>query len=417
MLITIFAVISAFLIGFFMTSAMIDANLHLIFALILTMSGAVLLGSLFLNTTILNSFETLEQKLVPNIITLVRQDRLLHLGRLLLFLFVFISIVYLILMPLIRNLEYQDWFLAGWVVFLGIALDILRDSWHRLTNFLNPSYLVKRISDNAISAIKNDKSDLLTNSLDGLAEVGLRAAEKSKLALSTQVLQNFPPIVHAFLGSAKSISHTSHDLNTPQGAKTDEASFMIFYLLQRLELINDRALRDRLETVCRQMIMTMGKIIVYSAKFDLSMVSFPTHFLTKFGLKALQHHFDEVAVLTTSTLMEIAKTILTDIDVTYAELEEPFRAIINGLDAIAKSTFRKHKETSIKVLIQPFIDLKALFQTEKMAHHRDTPTILQEIDRVLDEYTVLEQVMQTMPPLTELGNFEGTGQAVPPSTV
>lgn len=141
------------------------------------------------------------------------------------------------------------------------------------------------------------------------------------------------------------------------------------------------------------------------------MVPFPTHFLTKFGLKALQHHFSEVTVLTTSTLQEIARTILTEIDITYSELQEPFQAIINGLDAIAKATFKKDKSTSIKVLVQPFVDLKALFQTEKMSKHPDTPVILSEIERVIEEFTVLEQVMRSIPPIPELGETGFSSQS------
>src|SRR5262249_32914221 len=160
-------------------------------------------------------------------------------------------------------------------------------------------------------AIQNEKDEILWSSIDSLAEMALRSVEKSKIALSNQVLQNFPPIIQTFFASSKSISRINLDKETEKETGRDEASYTVFYLLQKLELINDKALQNRLETVCRQMVMVMGKIIIASAKFDLSMVSFPTHFLTKFGLKAQQHHFDEVAVLTTSTLLEIAKTILT----------------------------------------------------------------------------------------------------------
>jgi hypothetical protein len=205
-----------------------------------------------------------------------------------------------------------------------------------------------------------------------------------------------------FFASSKSVARINVDKKIEKISGRDEASYTIFYLLQRLELINDRALEYRLETVCRQMIMTLGKIIVSCAKFDLSTVSFPTHFLAKFGLKALQHHFGEVGVLTTSTLLEIAKTILRDVDVTYSELQEPFQSIINGLDAIAKATFKKEKNTSIQVLTQPFEDLKSLFQLDKMVNHPDTPVIRHEIDRVLEEFTVLGQVMRAIPPIPNL---------------
>jgi hypothetical protein len=362
-----------------------------------------------------------EQKLIPNLMDLVRRDKPLRIGRIYLFFFFLVSFLCVAFVSRIENVTYKEWFFLIWLVCFGIALDVIRDSWRRFANFLNPSFLVTQISNDAIRSIQNDQRNSLMSNLDTLAEIGVRSVEKSKLALSTQTLQTFPPIIKSFFDSSKSISHTSPEINMKEGVGTgDAANFTIFYLLQRLELINDKALRDRLESVCRQMIMVLGKIIVHCAQFDLSMVAFPTHFLTKFGLMAQQHHFDEVTVLTTSTLLEISKTILTEIDVTYAELQDAFRAIINGLEAIAKATFKKQKNSSIKVLAQPFIDLKSLFQTEKMANHRDTPLILQEINRVLDEFSVLEQVMQTIPTIPDFESPEGPSAQTsnePPSMI
>jgi hypothetical protein len=417
MLITLCAILMSILLMFFAPLGIHLDETHLT-VIMLTGGTALLLGTIFLYTFILIPLEHLEQKLIPNLMQLVRHDGTLHAGRVILFLFPLISYLCVALIPHIENIHYQHWFFFGWLIFFGIALDIFRDSWRRLVNFLNPSFLVSRISNQAEKAIQNDNRTFLLNDFDSLAEIALRAVEKSKLALSTQALQTFPPLLKIFFDSSKSIGHASRDLNTSQDIRGgDESSFLIFYLLQRLELIYDKALRDRQETVCRQMVMMMGKIIIHCAQFDLSMVSFPTHFLTKFGLKAQQHHFDEVTELTTSTLLEVAKTILTEIDITYAELEEPFQAIINGLTAIARGSFKKRKDTSIKVLVQPLVDLKALFQTEKMAQHRDTPAIVQKINNVLDEFAILEQVMQTIPTIPDMEPPEGTAPSEPTPTV
>lgn len=413
MLITLISLIIAIFMGY-LTPVAIDFDAHDLWVIMLVGGTTTLLATFFFLFMVLIPLEHLEQKLIPNLMELIRRDKALSLGRLYLFVFVIISYIGVALISRIKNVTYQDGVFLGWLVLFGISLDVLRDSWRRIAHFLTPAHTVSLISDEAITAIKNDQDPLLWSSLDSLAEMGVSAVEKSKLALGTKVLQAFPPIIQAFLASSKSISHTYHDRTNVQGTGRDEASYTIFYLIQRLEVINDRALRDRLETMCRQLIMSLGKIIVHCAKYDLSMVGFPTHFLTKFGLKAQQHHFDEVAVLTTSTLLEIARTILTEIDVKYAELQEPFQAIINGLAAIAKGTFRKRKDTSIKVLVQPLLDLKAMFQTEKMINQRDTPVIGAEIDKVIEEFAVLEQVMQALPPIPEMGAPEFPGQPESP---
>lgn len=410
MFVTLCSLIFAFVMGY-ATPLAIDFDANDLSVIMLVGGTAVFLSTVFLITFVSIPFENLEQKLIPNLLELIRKDKALRLGRIYLFSFPLLSYICVAFVSRIKDVQYQDWLFLAWLVFFGISLDMIRDCLRRLVNFLNPSYLVSRISNGAINAIQNDQDYLLWTGIDTLTEIGINSVERSKLALSTQTLQTFPPIIKAFLDSSKSISHIYHDRTAVQGTGRDEASYTIFYLLQRLEVINDRALRDRLETVCRQMIMSLGKIIVHCANYDLSMVSFPTHFLTKFGLKAQQHHFDEVTELTTSTLLEISKTILTDIDITYAELQDPFKSIINGLAALAKGSFKKRKDQSIKVLMQPLLDLKTMFQSEKMIHHRDTPAIVGEIDKVVDEFTVLEQVMATMPPLPDMGAPEFPGPA------
>lgn len=414
MLITISAILISLGLVFFAPS-FLDFDTTYLTIIMLVGGTAVFLGTILLNTWILMPLEYLEQKLIPSLMNLVRHDRPLRIGRIILFLFTLVTFLCVALIARVPNTNYQHWFFLIWFVCFGVSLDVFRDSWNRLVNLLNPPFLVSQLSKEAIKSIQNDDQTTLLNNLDSLSEIGLRSVEKSKLALSTQTLTTFPPILKTFFDSSKSIGHTVRDIHPHNVPGGDESSFLVFYLLQRLELINDRALRERQETVCRQMIMIMGKLIMHCAQFDLSMVSFPTHFLTKFGLKAQQHHFDEVTVLTTSTLLEVAKTILTDIDVTYAELEEPFKSIINGLAAIARSTFKKHKDTSIKVLVQPLVDVKALFQTEKMATHRDAPVIIQHINNVLDEFSVLEQVLQTLPPIPGMEPPEGLAPASVPT--
>lgn len=407
MFVTLCSLVIALFLAY-LTSLAVDFDAFHLAIIILVGGTSVFLSAIFIFTTALIPLARMEQTLIPNLMHFVRHDKRLAFGRIYLFLFSLVSFICVAFVSRIVEANYHDWFFLVWIVLFGLSLDVLRDCWTRLIHFLNPSYVVNYISESAVNAIRNDKDPLLLYNLDSLAEIALHSVENSKLSLSAQSLKAFPPIMQSIFAASKSIGHIYRDAEIQASGK-DEASYSIFYLLQRLELINDRALRDRMETVCRQMIMTMGKIIVHCAHYDLSTVSFPVHFLTKFGLKAYQHHFEEVGVLTTSTLLEISKTILTDVDVTYAELQGPFRSIINGLDALAKATFKKRKDTSIKVLAQPFLDLKALFQTEKMSHHQDTPAIIREIDRVLEEFNILEQVMQTMPPIPNVGPEETSG--------
>lgn len=378
--------------------APVSVNHAMFIPLMISGGTAILLATFFFNTLILNSLAALEHGLVPNIMSLLIRDRPFYFSRMFLFIFPLLSYGFSILT--FQQVNHEKWVFFIWLILFGMSLDVIRGSWLRIVNFLTPSFLVKHISQEAMKSIQKNADEALWYNIDSLSEIALSAVEKGKLALATQVLQTIPPILETFFESSKSISRENQDKQVEQITGLDEASYTVFYLLQRLELINDKSLKNNLETLCRHMIMTMGKIVRDSAKFDLSMVSFPTHLLSKFGLQAQQHHFNEVAILTTSSLIEIAKTITLEIDLTYAELEEPFRSIINGLDALAKGTFKKDKSTNIDLLIQPFFEIKKMFETEKMAKHQDTPLVTKMLNQVIGEFQALKEILNGTPSIS-----------------
>lgn len=347
--------------------------------------------------------QQLQSHFISRIIELFRRDHWIRLNTFFLLLFP-LSSFSLSLFLLNTDFPYKEIVFAIWLITLGVFLDFIRHDFKRTIQLLDPYQVIHLIGKEAKKAAVDEKDEFLWSSIDTLSEVSLQAVEKNRIALATEALTQFPPIMHIFFESAKSISHVTQDQKIEKETGRDEASYTVFYVVQRLQSINERALRHHLESVCSQIIVVLGKIIIYGARFDLSMVTFPTPFIGKFAVQALAHHYTEVANIATSTLLEIAKTIVTEIDLTYAELEEPFTAIINSLDAIAKETFRKDKTVNIPIISQPLRDLKHLFENEKVANHRDTPVIMQRINNALAEFDALEQVLRTLPPLSNFGN-------------
>ena len=93
----------------------------------------------------------------------------------------------------------------------------------------------------------------------------------------------------------------------------------------------------------------------------------------------------------------MAKEIIDHIDITYNEIKDPFLSIINGMEVLAKETFKRNKEININLLIVPFKQLRELFQSDKIKNHLDTPIILYNIDRIIGEFEALILVMNTLP--------------------
>ena len=364
--------------------------------LLLIMGGGVcLLATTLFYTSLLMPLAKMEEALVSGLFTLLQQDRLLAFFRFFLFAFPLVSFGIAVLF--LMGLPPSVWIFWGWIIGLGMYLDFLRKSWKGTEKFLDPSLLVNEFLHKARWAIQNEKDDQLWNSLDSLGEIAVRAVQKEKISLIGKALDTFPLIVKTFFASSKSIARVNIDENVKQATGRDEASYTLFYLLQRLKLVHEKAVGSGLESVCLHLVRVMGKIIVLCAEFDLSMVALPVRFLSRFGVKAENSRFEDESVLITSTLLEISKKIATDIDIRYGSLEECFRAIVRGMDEMAKAAFRNDKNTNIPLLIQPFLDLKTLFKGEKLAQHRDTPVILQEIEGVLAQFEALNQFMRAIP--------------------
>lgn len=399
-MITLFSLIFASLLFFFHPPLVDTEALHAN-AITLVGGSIVFAAWIAMQCTALRSFASFERKLIPDIMTMSRRDPLIKMGTLILCLFVFFSYLASACLSRLPNLFYQDILYVAWFILFAASLDLCHAMWSRFGHLLTPSFLITRLSQRAFHAIQQDDHADFLSSLDLLSEVGVQAVEQGKLALSIQVLQAFPSLVQAFLQSEKSISHLSGKLKEEKEGLGDIESFALSYLLQRLEFIYDKAIRDRQEAVCRQLITTLGLLIVYCAKHDLTLVAFPTRVLTQCGLKAQHHLFDDVATLTTSTLLEIAKTIVTEIDVTYGNLQDPFRSLLRGVAALVKGTLQKQQSSHITGIIQPLRDLRTLLETERLAHHPDQPVLIREIDSLLEEISLLGQVMQTLPEISE----------------
>lgn len=340
-----------------------------------------------------------EQTMTPRVTEMFQKDW--HLS----YLYTWTGFFTLISLALAFEISYLNlvsfhYALALWIFLLGLSLDALHLLTYRLSSYFNPSAVVRLFAEKAKSCIRNDKGSELLEWVDALAEVGHRAIERSNVSLCTAAMDEIPPIAKGFLESSRSIGHL--DLNTKEIGNFDHVSYTLFYILQRLEFINDYAIEKGFENVCSAMISCVGKTAIYASKCDLTLATYPLHSLGKIAKSAQSHDMPEVGVKAILMLTEIAKVILTEIDITYMEIKDPFLSIISNLEEITKETFLKDKSINIKVLIQPFQELKLLFSTDKAANHQDAPLIIQNIDRVIGEYESLELVMKTIPPIPKI---------------
>lgn len=354
----------------------------------------------FIPVLIWPSLQRAEHELTPRAVEMFRADNGLTLAKWWLILFPIASFALAIDLFFFNNLHTQFVF-PVWLILLGISLDTFHWFLKRSLYYLDPFGIVKLFTQFAKNSIRDQKEVDLCNWIDGLSEVSVRAVQRGSLSLCNAANNELQLIGRTFLNASKSIAQESQDAQSKAVGITDKISYTLFFLLNRFEVINEKAVDQKIEPICSNLITIMGKTAIAAAQCDISLASYPLHFLGRMTKSAQEKGLQEVSPKASCTLLEVARYILTEIDITYLELQEPFFSIIANLDEIAKEMFRRDKSMSIKLLIQPFLDLKALFNEPKVAAHRDTPVILQEIDRVLAEYDALQMVMKTIPPISK----------------
>ncbi len=395
---TIIAVIIALLIHYSDIGNEQLANVNTLGILLITVATLFLFIPAITLSLTWTPLQKSEQNLTPRVSELFRKDFIIRITNFWMQFFPFASYIIGIDILFLKVLN-NNMLLPIWIVLLGITLDALHIFLKRISKYLDPFFIVSYFSNEAHKSIQNDREIELCEWVDSLSEIAIKAIQRTNLSLCYDVEDELQKVISSFLISSKSLTHHAQDKESSALGISDKVSFTLFFALQRLEMINDKASEKKLEPICSKLVTVYSKITLAAAEYDISMPSYSLDFFGRSTLTAQQHGLKEVAAKAICALLQVASDILSKVDVTYLELQNPYLTLITQMQLISKQMFRNDKLMNLKILMQPFQDLKALFKTEKMINHPDTPVILQAIDQALAEFEALEAIMRTIPPI------------------
>lgn len=392
---SLLGVAAALIAYYFGIGAQASAQLGILFSIV---SSLLVLFPFLMMMIGLSSIQTSEKNTTSWLGFIFRKDMTIKVIQALTLIFSFAALFIALDLSAGGSLH-PNWLIPAWLLLTGIAIDGIHLLQKQFVNYLDPLYIMSKIVKKGKLEIRNEKEIELYDSIDSLTEICLKACEKNNISLSFASIDEIQRLGSLFLGSSKSIATHFQDEETKQYGITDKVSYTLFFATQRFEMINDYALKMRLEPICSCLISSMGKLILSAAKCDFSLVAYPLHCFGRITIKAQKAGLKEVGPKAICTLIPLAKSMLTEIDVTYLELQEPFFVLISQLQEISREIFRQDKNTDVRILTQPFKDLKELFSTEQMSKHQDTPAIIKQIERAQGEFDALEAVLRTMPPI------------------
>lgn len=334
------------------------------------------------------------QNITPHLLNLLKKDRKIYLLSCWFFIFAFLSLLLASGSYFKPNIS-----LIIWLILFGISFDVLKYHLNHLLKYFNPFAVIDLLKKQGARDIRNEKEIDLCDTFDSLTEVSIKAINNTDASLANYSLNAIQDLSRNFLEGSKSLSHEKTDSQLQALGIQDKVTYTLSYLFQKIDFLFHRALKEKLETVLSYLMTTIGKIAIHSAKYDLTLSIYPISLIGKCAVKSIENKFPDIGIRATLILLEIAKTIVSEIDLTYLEIQQTFLCITGQLENIAKDTFKQDKNIKIPVLIQPLLELKELFNTEKMAGHQDTQAIIQDLSRVIAEFQILETVMRTIPPI------------------
>ena len=279
--------------------------------------------------------------------------------------------------------ELRFWY-SIWIVFLGLVLTTTLYAIVKVSKYLNPYSVTKFFTD------KRYKLDFTTR-VDALFEIAMKGIGATNPSLVIESIDNLQNML---------CETDWKDQNIKQ-----QLNYENLYTLNLLDLLHEKALDRKLEPVCSKLITTLGKLTLKITQYDPQLGNYPAHFIGKFALAACDAKLMSVAEKATCTLLEVGKSIFQLENVNNLKLDEIYFSIIQSMDKIAKKVFQNDKSINISLLIQPFQDLKNLFEKGKGNSHPNKIFIVGELDRVINQFEQLQLVMRTIPPIN-LENVE-----------
>ena len=338
-----------------------------------------------------------EENTTPHIVQLFHKDKLIIFTKVMMIAFPLITFAFLYEI-LFQHTIGKTWIVMVWVILWGASTDSMFRFIRRVTGYLDPFVVVGLFTEQAKLAIENNQESDLCSWIDALCDVAIKGIQRHNTSISVQALDEEQEIASYYLNASKSIAHPEQDAKSEALGISDKVNFTMFYIYQRLEMIFDHALDNKLDMLCNSFMADIGKIIINAAKYDITMALPPIHLLNRTARKAQNAGFENVSLTASCTSLEVAKGIVNDIDVRYYKLTETFLVLINGMETLAKTSFQRDKATNLDALVQPFFEMKVLFNDPKVRDHQDTPAIVATLDRIIGEFEALRQVLTTMPP-------------------
>lgn len=300
------------------------------------------------------------------------------------------------------------WLFVIWGILVGLFCDLLRHNILSLFSYLTPLEALPLYGGAIRQAIRQEQPKALCQWVDITVTAALQAVARYDLSFALKALEELHYAFNTFLIANKSISY--HAEKAKVRGEADMDVYISLFILQRMYLISRESLSNGFDPLSSGIAITLGKMTVDAAKYDISVASYPLVYLGRMACDAAAQNNSDILSKCNYTLLELSRQITEQVDLSFQEVADFFVALVSQLDFNARVLLKIDKSMKIELLTQPLLQLKSLFQAEKWKNHRDTPAILSAIDTALEQFNALESLLG---PRSETMTSGRRGEATP----
>ncbi|MBS0655820.1 MAG: hypothetical protein JSR46_08590 [Verrucomicrobia bacterium] len=285
-----------------------------------------------------------------------------------------------------------------WVFLLGVSFDLVRLCIRRSLRYLQLPFLIGKMEEELVHAIGNMDEKRAFELLSIVIEACTTAMLKKKIYVATSLLSAIQRLTEVYVQELARVELQGRLSPSGEGGPSffDKVNYLCLYVCERLEWMNENAIRGSMRPVAIEIMTTFGRLSLFFSRHSPDLAIHPLRFLLKCAHEAQNIGEQEIV---TRSILALSETCKAFIRLSQAK-NQSFKGLIfeclSTMEEIVKMVYLQNKEINSALLIQPFAEIGEFMGTKQALTCPDRDEIFNALRRVFVQFQSLQMVTSNM---------------------
>jgi hypothetical protein len=258
-----------------------------------------------------------------------------------------------------------------------------------LVRYSSIEFVIRRLGKIGLEECRKGYSENIFGYVDIFSEVIAKAIRSKSLQLSKVALRELLGLSEAFVPG-----EAAHGQKEGGSSLLDRVNFFVAHFSKRLGWLFRLALEEKMDPIAEEIITCYGKMSLFLATCHPTLIHMPLLFIARAADAAAPVGNEEVFVRAGATLSELGKSLVRVSQEKKESMKEAIFLVLSHLEEIMKESFKRNKELSPAILMQPFAEIAEMLAEEAYKDFPDREAVLTELRRCLAEFSALDLVRE-----------------------